>query len=239
MARRIQAGFTYNGMPVKLAPFGIGHDGPLTVATSLRGQELFLDFYNNPDYVHRLLDFIVEGTVARIKAHLRFFGLPEISKAWGSPDLAQANRIEFADDAVQMISTDMLLEFVLPAHKKLKQQLTTADRIGIHLCGNASRHFRFLRDELEVYSFDTGFPIDFAWVRRELGPQVQILGGPRVPLVYSGTPDEVTTETRRILKSGILEGGRFVLREGNALAPRTPLANLAALYRAAKEFGIY
>lgn len=239
MARRIQAGFTYNGKPVKLAPFGIGHDGPLTVATSLRGQELFLDFYNDPDYVHRLLDFIVEGTVARIKAHLRFFGLPEISNAWGSPDLAQANRIEFADDAVQMISTDMLREFVLPAHKKLKQQLTTAERIGIHLCGNASRHFKLLRDELGAYSFDTGFPIDFAWVRRELGPQVQILGGPRVPLVYSGSPDEITNEAHRILKSGIMEGGRFVLREGNALAPRTPLANLAALYQAAKEFGVY
>ena len=239
MARCIQAGFTYKGKPVKLAPFGTGHDGPLTVATSLRGQELYLDFYNDPDYVHQLLDFIVEGTVARIKAHLHFFGLPEISSAWGSADLARTDRIEFADDAVQMISTDMLREFVLPAHKKLKQQLTTVKQIGIHLCGNASRHFKLLRDELGTYSFDTGFPIDFAWVRRELGPQVQILGGPRVPLMYSGTPDEVTTEAIRILKSGIMEGGRFVLREGNALAPGTPMSNLVALYQAAKEFGVY
>jgi hypothetical protein len=73
MARRIQACFTFRGKPVKLAPFGTGHDGPLTVATSLRGQELFLDFYEAPNYVHQLLDFIVEGTVARIKAYLRFF----------------------------------------------------------------------------------------------------------------------------------------------------------------------
>ena len=239
MAHRIRAGLTYKGKPVKLAPFGTGHDGPLTVATSLRGQELYLDFYNDPDYVHQLLDFIVEGTVARIKAHLRFFGLPEISSAWGSADLARTDRIEFADDAVQMISTDMLREFVLPAHQKLKQQLTTAKQIGIHLCGNASRHFKLLRDELGTYSFDTGFPIDFAWVRRELGPQVQILGGPRAPLMYGGTPDEVTGEASRILKSGIMEGGRFVLREGNALAPGTPMSNLAALYHAAREFGVY
>ncbi len=239
MARRIQAGFTYHGKPVRLAPFGTGHDGPLTVATSLRGQELYLDFYNDPNYVRQLLDFIVQGTVSRIKAHLRFFGLPENSDAWGCPDLARPDRIEFADDAVQMISTVMLREFVLPAHKKLKQQLTTAERIGIHLCGDASRHFKLLRDELGTYSFDTGFPIDFAWVRQELGPQVQILGGPRVPLLLSGTPDEVAAETGRILKSGIMEGGRFILRDGNALAPGTPLANLAALYQAAKDFGIY
>lgn len=239
MARRIQAGFTYNGKPVKLAPFGIGHDGPLTVATNLRGLDLYKDFHKDPDYVHQLLDFIVEGSVARIKAHMRFFGFPELSTAWGSPDLAQADRIEFADDAVQMISADMLQEFVLPAHKKLKQELTSADHIGIHLCGNSSHQFKLLRDELGVYSFDTGFPIDFARVRQELGPQVQILGGPRVPLLYRGTPDEVTEETQRILASGIKTGGRFVLREGNALAPRTPLANLKAFYIAAKEFGDY
>lgn len=239
MARLIQAGFTFRGKPVKLAPFGTGHDGPLTVATSLRGQELYLDFYEDPDYVRQLLDFIVEGTVDRIKAHLRFFGVPESSDEWGSPDLDRADRIEFADDAVQMISTDMLREFVLPAHKKLKRQLTTAEQIGIHLCGNASRHFKLLRDELGTYSFDTGFPIDFAWVRQELGPQVQILGGPQVPLLLRGTPDEVFAETSRILKSGIMVGGRFILRDANALAPRTPLVNLVALYQAAKELGVY
>ena len=63
MAHRIRAGFTYHGKPVKLAPFGTSHDGPLTVATSLRGQELYLDFYTDPEYVRQLLDFIVEGTV--------------------------------------------------------------------------------------------------------------------------------------------------------------------------------
>jgi uroporphyrinogen-III decarboxylase len=239
MEHRIHAGFTYRGKPIKLAPFGIGHDGPLTVATSLRGQELYLDFYNDPDYVHQLLDFIVEGTVARIKAHLRFFGLPELSDAWGCPELARADRIEFADDAMQMISTDMLREFLLPAYKKLKRQLTNAEKIGIHLCGDATRHFKLLRDELGVYSFDTGFPIDFAWVRHELGPQVQILGGPQVPLLLRGTPEEVIAETGRILKSGIMVGGRFIMRDANALAPSTPLPNLVALYQATKELGVY
>jgi hypothetical protein len=119
MTRRIQSGFTYKGKPVKVASFGTGHDGPLTVATNLRGLDLYKDFHKDPDYIHQLLDFIVEGTVARIKAHLRFFGFPETSTAWGSPNLDQADRIEFADDAVQMISIDMLREFVLPAHKKL------------------------------------------------------------------------------------------------------------------------
>lgn len=228
MTERIQSGFNYNGRLVDLTPFGTGTDGPLTVATSLRGSELFIDFYTDPDYVHQLLDFIVEGTLARIRAHRRFFDLPEMSDTWS-----------FADDAIQMISTEMVREFILPAHQKLKSGLTTAVRIAIHLCGDATRHFKLLRDELGAYSFDTGFPIDFAWLRQELGPEVEILGGPRVPFLLDATSAEVTTETKRILQSGIMAGGRFILREANDLAPGTPLANLAAIYDTARQFGVY
>ena len=228
MAQRLQHGFTYQGKPVELLAFGLDTDGPLTVATNLRGAELYDDFYTDPDYVRQLLDYITEGTIARIQAHRRLFGLPEVSASWG-----------FADDAVQMISTGMVREFVLPAHKKLKQHLTTAERINIHLCGNATRHFKLLRDELGAYSFDTGFPIDFAWVRAQLGPEVEILGGPTAVLLQSGTPQAVAAEAQRILASGILQGGRFIMREANDLAPRTPLANLAALYETTREYGVY
>jgi uroporphyrinogen-III decarboxylase len=47
----------------------------------------------------------------------------------------------------------------------------------------------------------------------------------------------VIKETRRILDSGVLEGGRFVLREGNNLAPHTPFENLEAMYQTARRVG--
>ena len=53
----------------------------------LRGNDLFLDFYDDPDYVHQLLDFIVEGTIARIRA-LRSAGREQRRSphAGGKPD---------------------------------------------------------------------------------------------------------------------------------------------------------
>ncbi|MCE7981453.1 MAG: hypothetical protein DYG89_09695 [Caldilinea sp. CFX5] len=228
MAERLHGGFTYQERPVEFAPFGLITDGPLTVATNLRGVELYTDFYEDPDYVRQLLDLIVEATIARVRAHRRFFGQPEIAESWS-----------FADDAVQLLSTTMVRDFVLPAHHKLKAALTSAPRIAIHLCGDATRHFKLLRDELGVYSFDTGFPIDFTWLRQELGPAVEIKGGPRVTLLREGTPEQITTEVRRILMSGIMEGGRFILREANDMAPGTPIANIAAAYEATRTFGHY
>lgn len=216
---------TYLGRPIRHDPFGLWTCGPLTLAVQLRGPELLTDFYEDPAYVQTLLDFIVEGTIQRIQAHLRFFGLPV-----PAPDLF------FADDAIQLISTRMLKTFLLPAYRKLKAALTTADRVKVHLCGDATRHFKTLRDELGAYEFETGFPVDFGWLRQELGPEVTIQGGPNVILLRDGSPDEVRAETERILHSGICQGGRFILREGNNLAPHTPAANLAAFYETARQF---
>jgi len=224
MAEKIEEGFTYQGKPVRFIPFGTGTDGPLTVATSLRGAEIYLDFYTDPDYVHRLLDLITTG----IQAHREFFGLPLVSETWG-----------YADDAVQMLSTEMVREFILPYHKKLKEALTCSDHISLHLCGDATRHFKMFRDAMGVNSFDTGFPIDFTSIRQELGPAVEIQGGVRAPLLANGAPDEIYVESQRILESGIMEGGRFIFKEANDLVPCTPMENLKVLYQAARTYGVY
>jgi hypothetical protein len=224
MAALIEAQPTYRDRPVELEPFGLYTMGPFTLAVALRGHELLTDLYEDPGYVRELLSFLVEGTIARIGAHHRHFGLE-----FPAPDLF------LADDSIQLISTSMLAEFLLPVYRRLKAGLTTADRIKIHLCGDASRHFGLLKDELGVYDFETGFPIDFGQVREDLGPEVTLHGGPNVMLLRSGTPEEVRAETRRILESGVLHGGRFVLREGNNLAPHTPLVNLEAMYAEARR----
>lgn len=228
MMEKIAKGFTYLDRPVHFAPFGLGTDGPLTTATALRGGELYLDFYNDPAYVHQLMDLITTATIARIRAYRQFFGFPPLSEGWG-----------YADDAVQMISTEMVREFVLPYHKRLRQELTTAKHISLHLCGDAMRHFKMFRDEMGVTSFDTGFPIDFKRIREELGPDVEIQGGVRAPQLATGTPDEIHAEARRILESGIITGGRFILKEANDLVPCTPMVNLNALYQAARKYGVY
>jgi len=177
-----------------------------------------------------MLDYlteVTEGTIARIRAHLDFFGLP-------NPDTTMF----FADDSIQLISTEMLSKFILPVYRKLKAGITTAENIKVHLCGDASRHFKTLKDELGCNDFETGFPIDFGKIRKQLGPEVTIHGGPNIMLLRHATPREVTTETRRILESGVLEGGKFVLREANNLAPNTPFENLNAMYQTARSLAL-
>ena len=58
-------------------------------------------------------------------------------------------------------------------------------------------------------------------------------------LLLGGTAEDVFERTRQILTSGVMAGGRFVLREGNNLPPGCPEENLAAMYRCCLEHGNY
>jgi uroporphyrinogen-III decarboxylase len=221
---------TFYDKPItSVIPAAVGTDGPLTIATNLRGAtELFRDFYEDPNYVHALLNYITEATIQRLKVVWRIIGRPEKQDGWG-----------FADDSIQNISTEMYREFVLPYHRKLIEALGGKGPYGIHLCGNASRHFLTLKNELNIKVFDTGFPIDLGEMRCVLGPEVRLQGGPNIHLLLRGTLQEIREEVRRVLCSGVMEGGNFILREGNNVAPLTPLENLEAMYLTGREFGNY
>jgi len=226
--QREQEGFEFHGRPVVAgSPTGLGMDGPLTVACNLRGAtEVCLDLKADPDYFHELMTYMTEADIVRIQAYRERLGQPRESKAWG-----------FADDSIQLISVQDYREHVLPYHRRLTETFGADGPNSIHLCGDATRHFRMIRDELKVMSFDTGFPVDFGWLRQEVGPDVTIWGGPPVELLRSSTPEQVTAECRRILGTGIMEGGKFILQEANNLPPRTNLEACRLFYEKGKEWG--
>jgi len=219
----------FHGIRLGVRPVLFGFDGPLTIATNLRGVEIYSDLYEDPDYVRRLFDFITRGVIIRNRAMARHFGR----------EAFQGPRGVIADDSVQLISTPMYRDLVAPHHRHYLSQWSGEGPHHMHLCGDATRHFRTICDELHVDSFDTGFPVDHGALRAQLGPGVEIYGGPEVALLRNGTPQAVYERTRAILTSGVMDGGRFALREGNNLPPRCPEANLAAMYRAALEYGVY
>jgi uroporphyrinogen-III decarboxylase len=129
---------------------------------------------------------------------------------------------------------------VLPHHRYWYESVRLEfGKRAIHLCGDATRHFPILKEELGVTCFDTGFPVDFAGLRKKLGPDVEIIGGVEIGTLLTGSPDDVYRRSREILTSGIMEGGRFIFREGNNLPPNIAWSNLAAMYKAVQDYGNY
>jgi uroporphyrinogen-III decarboxylase len=187
-----------------------------------------IDMLTDTDYYMELMDFIVTATVRRIKAYRERLGHAVESEAWG-----------FADDSVQMLSVEQYETYVLPFHRRLTEEFGPKGPNSIHLCGDVQRLLPVIQRELNVQAFDTGFPVDHGALRKALGPDAQISGGPHVGITHAGPPERLREEVRRILQSGVMEGGRFILHEGNNLPPGTPLEHIAVLYETCKECGAY
>jgi uroporphyrinogen-III decarboxylase len=222
--------FSYLGRKGRAAPFGVGFDGPLTVATNLFGEDICMLMGLDPEKAKALLLLITRACILRNKA------LADLAGGWKKGEF-----FGLADDSIQLISTDMYREMVLPAHELWFDEMSFPIKEGgirsMHLCGDATRHFKFIHDQLGVTSFDTGFPVDHGRLRRELGPGVEISGGPRIDILRDGTPQKCLDAARGILQSGVMEGGRFILQEGNNLPPCVPLANLEAVYSSCIQYG--
>ena len=222
--------FEHKGVGIKhiRLPHGDYTDGPFTIACKLRGSgEFCLDLAIDPDFAHDLLEYITDATIHRLRVWREHFPIDPYN-------------FKLADDFILLLSEEHYREFVFPHHKRLYEALLPQDgQRFIHLCGDHSRFFPLLHKELDVGIFDTGFPLDFGRVRAELGQDVTIRGGPSIQLLQEGTVEEVQKETRRILESGIMDGGRFILREASDLPPRTPMKNTRTMYETVKQFGRY
>jgi uroporphyrinogen-III decarboxylase len=230
---REAASYSYLGRSGTVSPFFVGFDGPLTIATNLFGADIFTLLGEDPDKAVRILEFITRAAITRTREMDYNHHGRTVKGPTGY----------LADDSIQLISTSMYEERVLPLHALWYDEISdTRPATGgrsIHLCGDATRHFPLIHSRLGVDSFDTGFPVDHGALRQALGPDVEISGGPKVSLLKNSSPDDCFRETARILQSGIKEGGRFILKEANNLPPCVPPDNLAAVYRACHEFGTY
>lgn len=226
-----QNGFTYKGKPIsRVAMPGMGTDGVFTTACSIRGSgNICVDLYCDYGFAMEFLDYLNENIIARIKAFRRHFGLPEKTPSFG-----------FADDCIALLSVEDYERFILPFHKRMVAELSTGESPnGTHLCGDATRHFPTMVRELDMNSFDTGFPVRHGELVRELGPEITVSGGVHVDILLNGTRQQVCDETRRILEEVKPHTRKFIMKEANNLSPCTPPENILAMYDTVKKYGVF
>lgn len=209
---------------------GEGCDGVLDLAYKLRGAENILyDMCDEDGYYEDLMEWITENLINRMVA-LR--GLH--ARRWDTP-----SGFTFADDAITMISHDMYRKYVLPYHRRVIDAVTGGEKCQVHLCGANMHHFGELVRELPIASLDTGFPVDHARLREMVGPEIELRTGPTVMLIQAGPVAAIEEEARRILTSGVTEGGKYIMIAANNLAPCTPVEHISALYDAVRRYGRY
>lgn len=220
---------TYAGKRIRVgAPTGT--DGPFTIAYLLRGPKIFVDMIQDPEFVDKLMDYVTEATIIRMKTWMDFLGIEyPMDTMW------------FADDMIQALSVDLYKRFVLPYHRRILNTFTTGKKPRyIHICGRVQHLLKTIKDELNVGTFELGFPVDLGLARRELGQEVHLIGNVNPAIILNGPEERIESEVKKVFETGVAVGGyNFTLSDGYQIAPGTPLNHLYAFYNAGLRYGRY
>jgi hypothetical protein len=139
-------------------------DGLLNEALHLRGQQLYLDFFDEPELADHLFSVIAETVIRTARYVASRTGTNSI--ACNRSILNVDPRIFLhANCSVQMISPAVFRRVHLPHERRLARELVP---FGVHHCGSNAQLFAADYREMGCVFLDVGWGSDVARVRREL-----------------------------------------------------------------------
>jgi hypothetical protein len=211
----------------------VNWEGVQNVALNLRGQQLFVDYYQHPALARRLLDVSAQ-TIAALAAYVR--------RRTGSNSVA-VNRIIGAVDSrislhsnctVAMISARTYRQYLLDYDRRLAKDLWP---YGIHHCGADMHKVRSEYAQVEgAEFFDVGWGSDVPACRATLPEAILSLRLSPVR-VASLTPAEVAADVEGLLRAaGPLERAALCCIN---LDDQTPDENVHAIFQVAERYRRY
>ena len=193
-------------------------EGPCGEAADLRGiNRLMLDFYDDPDFVRDLMDFVVENELGFAKAQIE----------------AGVDLMGIGDPASSLVGPRFHTEMVFAQQKKMIAGIhALGARARLHICGDTRHMAEGLgRVGADIIDQDSLVPLDHA--RRRMGPQQVLLGNiDPVRVLRNGTPQSVTQALAECHRQA---GPRYIVGAGCEIVRDTPEENLLALMTYARE----
>lgn len=185
---------------------------------------------DQPDLVERLHAKIAETQARTVERALDY---PCVGMVW------QADDIAYRTDLI--VSPKVLRKHIFPVYKQLNRLCRECDVITVfHSDGNVSR----VVEDIIAAGFDAFNPIesvamDIRALKKQVEGRLSLIGN--VDLSYTltrGTPDEVDTEVRELIRD-VAPGGGYALASANSIPEYVPWENFAAMHAAWLEYGRY
>jgi uroporphyrinogen decarboxylase len=197
--------------------FGIGFS-LYERAWTLRGlQTVLMDFYDNPWFIHELLNSIADYNIAQIKESLKY----DIDAVMFGDDWGQQRGLQ--------MGPKLWHEFIYPVLKRMYRVVVEAGKkVFIHSCGDVDELF----DDLVGIGLNCFNPfqpevMDVAALIPQYRGRLAFYGGmsTQKTLPY-GMVEDVVRETRQLLELG--KPGGFIFSPAHDIPKDVPLENILA-----------
>ena len=193
-------------------------------AWTLRGlEDLYMDFIDNPDFVHELFGAIAEYNISQVKKALEY----DIDAVYFGDDWGQQRGL--------LMGYDLWKEFIYPHIKRMYQVVQDAGKtVFIHSCGDVDELFDDLIS-IGVRVFNPFQPevMDVSAIMKQYRGRLAFWGGVSTQRTMPyGTPEQVRQEVRNMRDQG--RDGGYILSPSHALEGDVPLENLLVLIEQAR-----
>ncbi len=188
-------------------------EGPCAEAADLRGiNRLMLDFYDDPQFVRDLFEFVLEMELRFARAQIE----------------AGIDLMGVGDAAASLVGPQIYEEFVWPYEKRMVDALhQMGAKVRMHICGNINRILAGV-GQLGCDLVDLDYMVPVAKARQVMGLE-QVLDGNIDPVrtLRNGTPDTIQQALAQCSQEA---GNRYIVAAGCEVPRDTPEANVRAMY---------
>jgi uroporphyrinogen decarboxylase len=187
--------------------------GPFTLALHLRGNDIFLDMFDQPEKVRELIDYCADVGIRMASLYLSH----------------GAEVVAVVDPMTSQISADHFEAFVTPGVNRIFDWIRAANGLSsMFVCGDMTRNLEVMsRTHADNISVDEQISMDR--LRALCSEQGKSFGGniKLTSVLLLGSEDDARLEAIDIIDKSGTQG--FVLAPGCDLPYHTPPANLQAV----------
>ena len=173
----------------------INTTGVQNLALKLRGDELYIDYFEDPEFCHRLLKFCTECIIDLWQYIYPITG----TGAMDVTPMADPKIYCVPNCTVEQISGDTYEEFGLPYDNMLGD---VCKPFGIHHCGSVDQVIEHYAKVKNLAFVEAGFGSNFARARELLGPDIAFNARISPVLMKNGTPQEVEAAVKDAIDQG-------------------------------------
>jgi len=208
----------------------INTTGIQNLALKIRGDQLYIDYFENPDLCHHLLRVCTQCVKQLFEFNYKVTGTGAVDVT----PMADPNIAVIPNCTEEQISNNTYETFLLQYDNDVADAVQSHG-FGIHHCGSVDQVLEGYAKVRHLKFIEIGFGSDVKRCRQMLGPDVAVNARISPVLMKNGSAEEVAAEVKRLIQEGAPLENYSIDTVG--ITYGAPDENVKAARRTAQEYG--